>query len=181
MNAPAALILPPRKPEVPFHPAGSKLDNRFGILVVEIAANLEPLADILQRHRISKSQFANLSKDPIFLKAVVEQRRHFNSYTATSERVRIKSQIITEMLLDQMYDIAKFPNNPAAARVAAFAQIKSLTGMERPEQAEPPQRFALTINLDHKSVHVDNSFAVPSPPPPVQQQLLDQSNPFESD
>lgn len=123
------------------------LSQNFGLLITEIAARLEPLPDILRRHGISKSQFRALRAHPSFEKTLEEQVKAFASLANLPARIKMKSQLLVEMLLDQMYDIAYQPLNPASARVSAFSMITRLTGLERPEDASPPRKVSLTINL----------------------------------
>jgi hypothetical protein len=129
----------------------------FGILVLEIAADLEPLADILNRHGITKTQWLRLRHTPVFVAALKEQVKAFQSLSNISARVKLKAQLITERLLDHMYDIASHPSVPPSARVSAFASVKSLTGMEKPDEATPFRRFSLTINLANGQHRTENA------------------------
>jgi len=127
--------------------AAHPLSQTFGVLITEIAAQLEPLTTILKRHGISKSQWLALRKHPSFEKALDEQVKAFSSLGNMPARIKLKAQLLTEMLLDQMYDIAHHPAYAPSARVSAFSMITKLTGLERPEDAAPPRKVSLTINL----------------------------------
>jgi hypothetical protein len=85
--------------------------------------------------------------DSTFRAALREQHRTFASIANLPERIRLKSQLLTEMLLDEMYNIVMTPSNAPSAKVQAFSQIKTLTGLERPESPLPQQKFSLTINV----------------------------------
>ena len=158
------VLTPPIHTTSALYPPTSLIGNQFGLLVLEVAARVEPLSNILARHNLTKKAFLHICNNPQFAKAVAEQRQSFASFRSIGERVRVKAQILTERLLDDMYTIATHPTTPPQARVAAFDKIKSLTGLERPEQAEPPQKFSLTINLDKQDITVHNEQpALPSP------------------
>lgn len=144
--------------------AASPLSSQFGALIIELVAQLEPLAVILKRYGISKSSFAALRATEAFQSALKEQQRTFSSLANTPDRVRMKAQVMTEALLDDMFTVAAHPLSPPSARVSAFSQIKNLTGLEKPEAPVPQQKFSLTINLSgNKTVHVESSSAGQGP------------------
>lgn len=134
--------------------------NRYGLLIAEIAAQLEPLTVILDRHGVTKSEFRALRAHPTFEKALDEQVKAFASLANLPTRIKMKSQLLVEMLLDQMYDIAFHPSYAPSARVSAFSQITKLTGLERPEDAAPPRKVSLTINLGEGRVKTAETVTV---------------------
>jgi hypothetical protein len=125
----------------------SPLNSKFGLFIADIAMQLEPLATILIRHGITKTQWLMLQRTPAFIQALTEQMRAFQSIGNIPDRIRIKAQLLTEEMLQHMHDIAVHPNQPATARVSAFSAVRNLTGLEKPEQALPQRQFNLTINL----------------------------------
>lgn len=125
----------------------SPLNHRFGALVTEIAARTEPLATVLIKHGVTKKQWLQLKELPAFKAALERQHKAFGSIDDLPTRIKLKAQLLTEALLDEMFDIARHIAYPASARVSAFAQIKNLTGLEKPEDAAPQRAFNLTINL----------------------------------
>jgi hypothetical protein len=135
----------------------SPLAASFGALIAEIAARLEPIRVILKRHNISVEEFIRLRHTPIFKAALTEQIKLYRSLDNVPNRVRLKAQLITETSLDYMYSIITQSAYPSASRVAAFAQVKQLTGMDRPDNVAPPQKFSLTINLDNSKTLTINS------------------------
>lgn len=110
---------------------------------------MEPLAVVMRRYGINKQQFRALLAQPVFRQAVSQQRQVFASAANLPDRIRLKAQLAVEDLIQNMYMLASgtAPNTPAAAQVAAFNQIKNLTGLEKPEAPAPKQKFALTINV----------------------------------
>lgn len=163
---PAAAPPPPTAPSAsptPSHPAaepstaltlpasaGHPLASTFGSLVAEVAANIEPVETILERYDISASEYAELQALPSFQAAVLEAQREFSAIANTPSRVRLKAQLITELLLPAMHEIASSNATPSAARVSAFSAVRSLTGLEKPETPVAQQKFSLTINLGDK-------------------------------
>jgi hypothetical protein len=134
--------VPPRKRQ-----AMGMLAPDVGGLAMEVAARLQPLGEIIKKYGLSKSEFQELMKQPVFRDAVVEARSAFKSTANTPERIRIKAQLLTEAGLEEMYLILQNPNQPAAARVSAFGAIKTLTGLEKPDAPMHRQKFSLTINV----------------------------------
>lgn len=125
----------------------SPLHHKYGALVTEIASRSEPLAAVLNRHGITQTQWAKLKDMPAFKAALARQAKTFGAIDDLPTRIKLKAQLLTEMLLDEMFDIARHVAYPASARVSAFAQIKNLTGLEKPEDAAPQRAVNLTINL----------------------------------
>jgi hypothetical protein len=112
-----------------------------------LAAGIETQETICARYNLTRQEFTQITAAPSFQAALVEAIRDFQSISNTPNRVRMKAQLITELLLPAMHNLADNIGTPAAARVSAFSAVRSLTGMEKPEQTAPQQKFSLTINL----------------------------------
>lgn len=125
----------------------SPLSNDIGAFVMEVAAGLQPINDILQKYKVTNQQLAILMKNDGFKQMIREAQTQFNSLSNTGDRIRIKSQLLVEMMLDDLYMIMADQRVMASARVQAFTAVRSLTGLEKPEQAQPRQQFRLIINL----------------------------------
>ncbi len=128
------------------------LSPRFGMLVTEIAARVDPLGVVLNRHGLTQRDWAKLREMPAFQNALAAQHKAFEAIADLPSRIKMKAQLLTEALLDEMFELATNIGQPASARVSAFAQIKNLTGLEKPEDAAPQRAFNLTINLGNGKV-----------------------------
>jgi len=114
---------------------------------MEIAAELEPIADLLPRFGLSIDDFRRLAANPTWVAMYQETRERFHSIGNTPERIKLKAQLLTELGLEAMHDILQDDSAPPAARVSAYRAATALTGLEKPETAKPGTRFILNINL----------------------------------
>ena len=123
------------------------LSNNIGAFVMELAAKLQPVEDILKKYKVTAGQLGLLLRNNAFRDLVREAERDFASITNTAERIRIKAMLLTELGLDEMYLILTDNKVMPNARVSAFAQIKNLTGLEKPELDRGRAQFKLVINV----------------------------------
>ena len=123
------------------------LSNNIGAFVMELAAKLQPVEDILKKYKVTAGQLGLLLRNNAFRELVKEAERDFASITNTAERIRIKAMLLTELGLDEMYLILTDNKVMPNARVSAFAQIKNLTGLEKPELDRGRAQFKLVINV----------------------------------
>lgn len=127
----------------------SPLSGNVGSFVLELAAQLQPLDEVLAKYDVDQALFQKLLKNRVFREMVVEAERSFKALTNTAERIRIKAQLLIELGLDELYSIIVDHRAMASARVQAFTAIRALTGLEKPEAIAPAQKFNLTISLPH--------------------------------
>jgi hypothetical protein len=126
---------------------------------MELAAKLQPVEEILRKYKVTAGQLGLLLRNNAFRDLVREAERDFASITNTAERIRIKAMLLTEIGLDEIYLILTDNKVMPSARVQAFAQIKNLTGLEKPELDRGRAQFKLVIN-------------VPTPLSPEQKQTI---------
>jgi hypothetical protein len=126
-------------------PADGLMSPVIGALAYELAARLRPGREVLERYGVSITDFKRLMGTPAFQDMLRRAKQEFGSLASTPDRVRVKAQLLTEIGLDEVWRIVSNTGQPAAARVSAYNSIKSLTGMDRPEEAKPLQRFSLKI------------------------------------
>ena len=152
----------PGKPPPRDRAVKNLLSPAVGSLVTELAAGLYPLATIMQRYGLSKSQMRGLLTNDVFRKALVEAKVAYASAANLPERIKLKAQMAVEELLESMFAIAIHPAYHPSARVAAFSAVKSLTGLEKPEPQQARQKFSLTINLPKSSAGqgLDNAITI---------------------
>jgi len=123
----------------------------IGALAYELAAKLRPGREVLARYGVPVADFRRLMATPAFQDMLRRAKQEFGSLASTPDRVRLKAQLLTEMGLDEMWRLLGSRGTPAAAKVSAYNSIKALTGMDRPEDAKPMQRFSLKIVLPPSS------------------------------
>jgi hypothetical protein len=175
ISAPAATITTPPRGQVPLAalPApATKLPVKLrhtppaqnplllpsiGQLTIELAAAMEPVPDILTRYNVSMETYRRMMTTPAIRETIRDARARFTSLGNTAARIKVKAQLLLEMSLPEIWDIVSDPSIGAAARVAAFGSIKSLTGLEKPEVEPVAAKFSLTINVapgSEPDVHV---------------------------
>jgi hypothetical protein len=140
--------------------ADNLLSPAIGALIVELASQIEPVPVVLARYNVSTASYQRLLADPTFRQAVVAASSEFASLANVAVRIKVKSQLMVEMGMAEIWDIIRNPAMGAAARVAAFGQLKSLTGLEKPEAAPPAQKFKLTINLGQDPTGAANAHLI---------------------
>lgn len=123
------------------------LSNNIGAFVMELAAKLQPVEEILKKYKVTAGQLGLLLRNNAFRELVREAERDFASITNTAERIRIKAMLLTEIGLDEIFLILTDNKVMPSARVQAFAQIKNLTGLEKPELDRGRAQFKLVINV----------------------------------
>jgi hypothetical protein len=109
-------------------------------LAADLAAEIYPQDVTFVNHGLSIEQGMELLQQPWFAAMVEQARRDWASVDNVRDRIRIKAQITLEESLPTLYTLITDRNNPAAARVAAFKEIKEVAGMSAKE-IEPAAGF----------------------------------------
>lgn len=146
-------------------PAEGFLEAYLPQLCLELAANLEPPLNILQRYGVSNTRFQQLKSSPMFRKMIEEASAKFHSLANTADRVQIKAQLLMELDLPIMHDIVNDDNLQASARVSAFGAIRALSGLEKPKEATPGAHFELRIILpgNPEPITIEGDYDPPNP------------------
>jgi hypothetical protein len=144
---PVGVLLAQASIATPLDDPGSLMGAGIGALAYELAAGLTERREILARYAISIPVFRRLIAHPVFQDMLRKAKTEFTALASTPDRVRLKAQLLTELGLTEMWGIVRSVRSPEAARVSAYNAIKALTGMDKPEEATPLQRFSLKINI----------------------------------
>lgn len=115
-------------------------------LAAELAMNLASPEDILQRHGITRDEFAVLTKRPEFRNLYAEAKRIWTSETNTGERIRAKAKLALEDALIQLVRMIHQPDSPHQAKIESVKQLARLSGMDTPTP-QAQERFSLVIKL----------------------------------
>ncbi len=97
-------------------------------LALDLAADLWPEGVVFGNHGIDPVYGAALLQKDWFRQMVDEAKREWSSITNAKQRIKLKSQIVVEMSLNELYNIVTDANVPAAARVSAFKELKDISG-----------------------------------------------------
>jgi hypothetical protein len=115
-------------------------------LALDLASEVWPESTVFQNHGVDPIYGAALLQQAWFRKMVDEAKREWSSISSAKERIKLKSQIAVEQALGDLYAIVTDKTTPAAARVAAFKELKDVAGVAINEQAGP-MSTAPTVNI----------------------------------
>lgn len=116
-------------------------------LALDLAADIWPEAEVFSNHGLDPTYGAALLCQDWFRKMVDEARREWGSISNAKQRIRLKSQLALEHSIEEIYKVVTDKKIPAAARVAAFKELKDLSGVTQGEQAAGDGRNSPTVNI----------------------------------
>jgi hypothetical protein len=122
-------------------------------LTREIAMDIRPLPDILEKLNISNERYESLAAMPQFQKYLRTAVDEWQSATNTPERVRIKSLAFVEEALPEFYARAHDPKESLAAKTEVLKTVSRFAGLGGAVQTgQTGERMTVTINLgtDHQ-------------------------------
>lgn len=130
---------------VPATPIVNQPDTR---LAWELVAQISPVPDILRRWSMSFDDLKNKLRDPLFKSMVTETKKIWKSELNTKERIRIKSQLLVEDSLLDIYQIVSNNQLSPQARVDAFEKLAKIGDLtEKDKKDSVGERVTITINL----------------------------------
>jgi len=118
-------------------------------LAVELAVQIRPIPELLQNYGISKKELSRKLKDPLFRDMVRQAKTLWSSDLSIKERIRLKSQVLVEDSLLQIFGIVHNPENAIPAKLDAFKQLARVAEVDSPERSKSDtgSRFIVSINL----------------------------------
>lgn len=124
----------------------SDADSR---LAVEIAVQIRPIPEILVQYNLSRSDLVKKLKDPMFRDMVKQAKSLWHSDLSVKERIRLKSQILVEDSILEIFSILHNRDNAIPARLDAFKQLARVAEVDSPERGkgDTGNRFTVSINL----------------------------------
>jgi hypothetical protein len=121
-------------------------------LAVEIAVQLRPVPEILKQYDLSRKDLVRKLKDPMFRDMVRQAKSLWNSDLSVKERIRLKSQILVEDSILEIFSMVHNRDNAIPARLDAFKQLARVAEVDSPDRsnADTGSRFTVSINLGEK-------------------------------
>lgn len=118
-------------------------------LAVEIAVQLRPVPEILKQYNLSRKDLVRKLKDPMFRDMVRQAKSLWNSDLSVKERIRLKSQILVEDSILEIFSMVHNRDNAIPARLDAFKQLARVAEVDSPDRsnADTGSRFTVSINL----------------------------------
>jgi predicted transcriptional regulator len=120
--------------------------------IVEIAVQLRPVPEILKQYDLSRKDLVRKLKDPMFRDMVRQAKSLWNSDLSVKERIRLKSQILVEDSILEIFSMVHNRDNAIPARLDAFKQLARVAEVDSPDRsnADTGSRFTVSINLGEK-------------------------------
>ena len=133
-------------PAVNSHAPITDIDAR---LAVELAIQISPIPEVLRRYGLNTSDLKRRLKDPMFYTTLKEAKRNWNSDLSVKERIKLKSQMLTEDSLLFIYSTIHSPDNALPAKLDAFKQLATIAEVNAPSKVAGAEgsKFTVHINL----------------------------------
>lgn len=114
----------------------------------EIARNIHPLEQILERFGISPELWDVIRQNPRFTEFVRSETEAWESASSTDQRVRVKSLSMIEEALPEMYERMHDPREPLSSKVELFKTIGRFGGIGAGSiDGVGGDKLSVTINL----------------------------------
>ena len=125
------------------------LTDKDSRLAVELAVQIRPVGELLNAYSISRRELADKLKDPMFRDMVKQAKTLWNSDLSVKERIRLKSQVLVEDSLLEVFSIVHSPDNAIPAKLDAFKQLARVAEVDSPDRGkgDTGSRFTVSINL----------------------------------
>lgn len=128
--------------------AKATLEQKLVALAREIAFDLKPLSQILKELSITGEQYNTIAASPLFKHILSQEIANWGSALNSQERVKLKTQHMIELSLEEFFARLHDPKEPLSAKVELAKLIAKLGGMDQTKQeATTGERFQVTINL----------------------------------
>ena len=127
-------------------------------MVMELAAGIQPAAEVLARYEIDPVDFRqHIAKDPQFRAAFAEAKRFWNSDANAKERIAIKAQAMVEDSLLSLHTLFHDATKNPTARIDALKTMMKLARVDAGEQKEinPVAGRSVHIHINMGQQHVD--------------------------
>jgi len=118
-------------------------------LAMEIAKDMDELEDILKRFGLDRAQFDEITSTRFYKAAWAQAVKDWNSAGNAKERTRLKSQILLENAMPELYADMLNKDYSLAARADLFAKFSKIAGYDANTVPNPNggEMFNITINL----------------------------------
>jgi hypothetical protein len=118
-------------------------------LATDLAADLYERETIFQNYGLSPEMGAELVNQPWFKAMISQAKRDWDALDNVRDRIKAKAQIALEDSIPTVYGIIADRQTPGAARVAAFKELKEVSGMSARETGDGgPGYIPIQIFLD---------------------------------
>lgn len=124
------------------------LQHKLVSLARELAYDMKSLPDILKELSISTEEYDVIRKSAVFNNILAQEIANWGSALNTQERVKLKTQSMIELSLEEFYARMHDKDEPLSAKVALLQTLTKIAGMDANKQeVTAGERFQVTINL----------------------------------
>ena len=123
--------------------------HRVAAFVRDVAMNLYDLPFTLKKHGLSEEEYATLSNNEYFKRALEAATLEWNSPQSTNKRLALEAAIALEDALPDVAARLKCSKEPLTGVVALAQLLAKMAGVGegKPNDGAPQERFKITINL----------------------------------
>lgn len=124
----------------------SDTDSR---LAIEIAVKIRPIPELLNTYNLTRADLVRKLKDPMFRGMVKQAKTVWGSDLSIKERIRLKSQVLVEDSLLEIFKVIHNSENAIPAKLDAFKQLARVAEVDSAEKSKGGEgsRFTVSINL----------------------------------
>jgi len=118
-------------------------------LAAELAFDISPLEEILSRHGLTKAELKAKLQNETFRGMVAQAKRVWKSDLSVKDRIRLKSMMLVEDSLLELYTIFNDAGVAASSRIDAFKSLAKVATVDAPDKdgAAPGERVQININI----------------------------------
>ena len=130
----------------PQNPAINDVDSR---LALELAMEISDVKEILERNDITSEELRGKIATPEFRSMVKDFKSWWKSDLSVKERIRLKSMVLVEDSLLELYSIFQDKNNGVNGRMDAFKSLAKVATVDTPDKegASAGERVHISINI----------------------------------
>lgn len=139
-------------------------------LAKEIAMDIKPFDDILRLHELDNVTWNRIAENPQFQAMLRDMIVDWNSAKNGKERIRVKSAIGVELVLDTIITDCMDERLPLNQRVEAIKMLSRLGELEQPQQGQGGGADRVVFQI-----HIGSTPAVTIDATPVRQEVEDLS------
>lgn len=110
-------------------PGLDQLKDFSPLLAVDLASEIWGQTEVFRRHGLTEAEGEQLLGSTWFQEMLREARAEWTSLRGSKQRVKLKGQIALEEAIPLIYELITDSAIPATARVAAFKELKDVSGV----------------------------------------------------
>ena len=137
----------------------SAINDADSQIAAELAFEISPIEEVLARHGLSKAALRAKLQNPIFRQMVTQAKRVWRSDLSVKERIRLKSMVLVEDSLLELYTIFHDKDAALTGRLDAFKSLSKVATVDAPDKDGAAVGEKVTINISipgiTKPLHIE--------------------------